>query len=166
MKRVPLSIFLVISVFLISIFLFNGCSQSTLQTEKIEISLMLDQFGAAYVDGNVENLITYFIEPITGIYHPTNYTGVYTLEQYRSILELMFASVDILIDEFLNKQITIVDSNNAIVEADEHVKRKDKSDNTITETIDKVKLILIRINGIWKISIYEVISTTPFKNYI
>lgn len=166
MKRVPLSIFLVISVFLISIFLFNGCSQSTLQTEKIEISLMLDQFGAACVDGNVENLITYFIEPITGIYHPTNYTGVYTLEQYRSILELMFASVDILIDEFLNKQITIVDSNNAIVEADEHVKRKDKSDNTITETIDKVKLILIRINGIWKISIYEVISTTPFKNYI
>jgi len=161
MKRVPLSVFLVISVFLISIFLFNGCNQNTFQTEKIEISLMLDQFGAAYVDGNVENLITYFTEPITGIYHPTNYTGVYTLEQYRSILELMFASVDILIDEFLNKQITIVDSNNAIIEADEHVKRKDKSDNTITETMDKVKLALIKINGIWKVSVYELISTTP-----
>ncbi|MFH1939825.1 MAG: hypothetical protein ABIK21_06745 [bacterium] len=60
MKRLPLSVFLVISVFLISIFLFNGCSQNTLQTEKIEISLILDQFGAAYVDGNVDHLITYF----------------------------------------------------------------------------------------------------------
>ena len=161
MKRVPLSVFLVISVFLISIFLFNGCSQNTFQTEKIEISLMLDQFGAAYVDGNVDHLITYFTEPITSIYHPTNHTGVYTLEQYRSILESMFTSVDILIDEFLNKQITILDSNNAVVEADEHVKFKDKSDNAITETIDKVKLTLIKIDGSWKISIYEVISTTP-----
>jgi len=161
MKRVPLSVFLVISVFLISIFLFNGCSQNTFQTEKIEISLMLDQFGAAYVDGNVDNLITYFTEPITSIYSPTNYTGIYTLEEYRFVLESMFAAIDILIDEFLNKQITIVDSNNATVEADEHVKRKDKSDNTITETIDKVKLTLIKINGIWKVSVYELISTTP-----
>lgn len=161
MKRVPLSVFLVISVFLISIFLFNGCSQNTFQTEKIEISLMLDQFGAAYVDGNVDNLITYFAEPITSIYSPTNHTGIYTLEEYRFVLESMFAAIDILIDEFLNKQITIVDSNNAIVEADEHVKRKDKSDNTITETMDKVKLTLIKINGIWKVSVYELISTTP-----
>lgn len=122
---------------------------------------MLDQFGAAYVDGDVDNLITYFTEPITSIYHPTNHTGVYTLEEYRFVLESMFASVDILIDEFLNKQITIADSSNAIVEADEHVKFKDKLDATVTEQIDQVRLILIKIEGNWKVSVYELISTTP-----
>ena len=148
---------LVLLVIALAVSLLVGCSQNIPQTE---ISLMLDQFGAAHVDGNVNPLITYFTEPITSIYNPTNHTSIYTLEEYRLVLESMFASIDILIDEFLNKQITIVDSNNAVVEADEHVKFKDKSDNTITEIIDKVKLTLIKIDGSWKISIYEVISTT------
>ena len=148
---------LVLLVIALAVSLLVGCSQNIPQTE---ISLMLDQFGAAYVEGNVNPLITYFTEPITSIYNPTNHTNIYTLEEYRLVLESMFASIDILIDEFLNKQITIVDSNNAVVEADEHVKFKDKSDNTITEIIDKVKLTLIKIDGSWKISIYEVISTT------
>ena len=161
MKKLSFPVFLVISVFLISTLLFSGCSPSTPQTEKTEISLMLDQFGAAYVEGNVDDLITYFTEPITSISGPANHTSIYTLEEYRFALESMFAKMDILIDEFLNKQITIVYSNNAIVKADEHVKVKYTSDNTVYDRMDKVKLALIKINGIWKVSVYELISTTP-----
>ena len=64
-----------------------------------------------------------------------------------------------LIDDFSNEEITILDASNAIVECDEHAKFQDLLDETIYESIDRVKLTLIKIDGDWKVSIYELIDT-------
>jgi hypothetical protein len=64
-----------------------------------------------------------------------------------------------LIDDFSNKEITILDASNAIVECDEHTKLQDLFDETIYEYIDRVKLTLIKVDGNWKISIYELLAS-------
>jgi len=64
-----------------------------------------------------------------------------------------------LIDDFFNEEITILDASNAIVECDEHVKFQDLLDETIYEYIDRVKLTLVKIDGNWKVSVYELIDS-------
>ncbi len=54
---------------------------------------------------------------------------------------------------------TILDASNAIVECDEHAKFQDLFDETIYESIDRVKLTLIKVDGNWKISIYELLAS-------
>ncbi|GAH48702.1 unnamed protein product, partial [marine sediment metagenome] len=47
----------------------------------------------------------------------------------------------------------------ALVECDEHSKFQDLLDETIYEYIDRVKLTVIKVEGDWKISIYELLAS-------
>jgi hypothetical protein len=67
--------------------------------------------------------------------------------------------VDCLIDDFSNEEITVLDTTNAIVECDEHAKFQDLLDETIYEYIDRVRLTVIKVDGDWKISTYELLSS-------
>ncbi len=72
----------------------------------------------------------------------------------------MMIYVDCLIDDFSNEDITVLDFSNAIVECDEHAKFQDLFEaGVFYEYIDRVKLTLVKINGEWKISIYELLSS-------
>jgi hypothetical protein len=91
--------------------------------------------------------------------HLSEETYVTSLDDKRIELEEMIAYYNCLIDDFSNEEITILDTSNAIVECDEHAKFQDLSDEAIYESIDRVKLTLIKVDGDWKISIYELLAS-------
>ncbi|GAH69851.1 unnamed protein product [marine sediment metagenome] len=71
----------------------------------------------------------------------------------------MLTYYNCLIDDFSNEEITILDTSNAIVECDEHSKFQDLLDETIYESIDRVRLTVIKVDGNWKISTYELLTS-------
>ena len=92
--------------------------------------------------------------------HLSGETYITSLEEKRIEIEDMLTYYHCLIDDFYNEEITILNTTNAIVECDEHVKLQDLLDEIIYyESIDRVKLTLIKIDGDWKVSIYELIDT-------
>ena len=92
--------------------------------------------------------------------HLSGETYITSLEEKRIEIEDMLTYYHCLIDDFYNEEITILNTTNAIVECDEHVKFQDLLDEVIYyESIDRVKLTLIKIDGDWKVSIYELIDT-------
>ena len=157
-KSVLLSISLIL-VILIFVILTTGCISLFTPLIKIEIMQMLNKLGEANVEGNVDQIIIHYTDPITEVNHLSEETYVTSLEDKRIELEEMMTYVNCLVDDFSNEEITILDASNAIVECDEHSKFQDLFDETIYEYIDRVKLTLIKVNGNWKISIYELLAS-------
>ena len=157
-KSVLLSISLIL-VILIFVILTTGCTVLFTPLIKREIMQMLNKLGEANVEGNVDQIIIHYTDPITEINHLSEETYVTSLEDKRIELEEMITYYSCLIDDFSNEEITILDTSNAIVECDEHAKFQDLLDETIYESIDRVKLTLIKVDGNWKISIYELLAS-------
>jgi len=159
-KSVLLSISLIL-VILIFVILTTGCTSLFTPLIKIEIMQMLNKLGEANVEGNAEQIVIHYTDPITAIYPPPyEETVVNALEDELLELEEMLIYVDCLIDNFSNEEITILDTSNAIVECDEHTKFQDLfEEGVFYEYIDRVKLTLVKIDGAWKISIYEILAS-------
>ena len=157
-KSVLVSISLIL-VILIFVILTTGCISLFTPFIKIEIMQMLNKLGEANVEGNVDQIIIHYTDPITEVNQLSEETYVTSLEDKRIELEEMLTYVNCLVDDFSNEEITILDASNAIVECDEHAKFQDLFDETIYESIDRVKLTLIKVDGNWKISIYELLAS-------
>ena len=153
----PISLILVILIFVI---FTTGCISLFTPFIKIEIMQMLNRLGEANVEGNVDQIIIHYTDPITEVNHLSEETYVTSLEDKRIELEEMLTYVNCLIDDFSNEEITILDTTNAIVECDEHAKFEDLfEEGVFYESIDRVKLTLVKIDGDWKISIYELLAS-------
>lgn len=153
----PISLILLILVFVI---LTTGCTSLFTPLIKIQIMQMLNKLGEANVEGNVDQIIVHYTDPYTEVNHLVSEDEyVISLEELRIGLEEMLTYVNCLVDDFSNEEITILDTSNAIVECDEHAKFQDLFDETIYESIDRVKLTLIKVDGNWKISIYELLAS-------
>ena len=149
-----------ISVILIFIILTTGCISLFIPLIKIEIMQMLNKLGEANVESNVDQIIIHYTDPITEVNHLSEETYVTSLEDKRIELEEMMTYVNCLVDDFSNEEITILDASNAIVECDEHAKFQDLfEEGVFYESIDRVKLTLVKIDGNWKISIYELLAS-------
>ncbi|GAH03497.1 unnamed protein product [marine sediment metagenome] len=147
-------------VILIFVILTTGCTLLFTPFTKIEIMQMLNKLGEANVEGNVDQIVIHYTDPITEVNHLSEETYVTSLEDKRIELEEMITYYNCLIDDFSNEEITILDASNAIVECDEHSKFQDLFDEGVFyESIDRVKLTLVKIDGDWKISIYELLSS-------
>jgi len=157
-KSVLLSISLILAIFIFAI-LAGGCILFLTPFIETEIMQMLDGLGEANVEGNVDQIIIHYTDPITEVNHLSEETYVTSLDDKRIELEEMITYVNCLVDDFSNEEITILDASNAIVECDEHTKFQDLFDETIYEYIDRVKLTLIKVDGNWKISIYELLAS-------
>ena len=157
-KSVLLSISLIF-VILIFVILTTGCTWLFAPLIETEIMQMLNKLGEANVEGNVDQIIIHYTDPITEVNHLSEETYVTSLEDKRIELEEMLIYVNCLVDDFSNEEITILDASNAIVECDEHSKFQDLFDETIYEYIDRIKLTLIKVDGNWKISIYELLAS-------
>ncbi|OQY40723.1 hypothetical protein B6228_01025 [Candidatus Atribacteria bacterium 4572_76] len=159
-KSVLLSISL-ISVILIFVILTTGCISLFTPLIKIEIMQMLNKLGEANVEGNVDQIIIHYTDPYTEVNHLVSEDEyVISLEELSMWLEEDLTYVNCLIDDFSNEEITILDAANAIVECDEHAKFQDLFEEEVFyESIDRVKLTLIKVNGNWKISIYELLAS-------
>lgn len=155
-KSVLLSISLIL-VILIFVILTTGCISLFTPLIKIEIMQMLNKLGEANVEGNVDQIIIHYTDPYTEVNHLVSEDEyVISLEELRMWLEEDLTYVNCLIDDFSNEEITILDTTNAIVECDEHTKFQDLfEEGVFYESIDRVKLTLVKIDGNWKISIYE-----------
>lgn len=153
----PISLILVILIFVI---LTTGCISLFTPLIKIEIMQMLNKLGEANVEGNVDQIIIHYTDPITEVNHLSEETYVTSLEDKRIELEEMMTYVNCLVDDFSNEEITILNTTNAIVECDEHAKFQDLLDEEVFyESIDRVKLTLVKIDGDWKISVYELLAS-------
>lgn len=160
MKRSLLLSILVVSAILIFAILAGGCISFLTPFIETEIKQMLDDLGEANVNGDVDQIIIHYTDPITEVNHLSGETYITSLEEKRIEIEDMLTYYHCLIDDFYNEEITILNTTNAIVECDEHVKFQDLLDEVIYyESIDRVKLTLIKIDGDWKVSIYELIDT-------
>jgi len=158
-KTVSLTIS-VISAILILAILAGGCISLLTPFIEAEIMQMLDELGEANVEGNVDQIIIHYTDPITEVNQLSEETYVTSLEDKRIELEEMLTYVNCLIDDFSNEEITILDTTNAIVECDEHAKFQDLfEEGVFYESIDRVKLTLVKIDGNWKISIYELLAS-------
>jgi len=158
-KSVLLSISLIL-VILIFVILTTGCTLLFTPLIKIEIMQMLNKLGEANVEGNVDQIIIHYTDPYTKVNHLVSEDEyVISLEEESIGLEEDMTYVNCLVDDFSNEEITILDASNAIVECDEHAKFQDLFDETIYESIDRVKLTLIKVDGNWKISIYELLAS-------
>ena len=159
-KSVLLSISL-ISVILIFVILTTGCTSLFTPFVKIEIMQMLNKLGEANVEGNVDQIVIHYTDPYSEVNHLVSEdVYVISLEELRLGLEEDMTYVDCLIDDFSNEEITILDTSNAIVECDEHAKFQDLfEEGVFYESIDRVKLTLVKIGGDWKISIYELLAS-------
>ena len=158
-KSVLLSISLIL-VILIFVILTTGCISLFTPLIKIEIMQMLNKLGEANVEGNVDQIIIHYTDPYTEVNHLVSEDAyVISLEELRMWLEEDLTYVNCLVDDFSNEDITILDASNAIVECDEHSKFQDLFDETIYEYIDRIKLTLIKVDGNWKISIYELLAS-------
>jgi hypothetical protein len=161
MKRSLLLSIWVISAILIFTILAGGCISFLTPFIETEIKQMLNKLGEANVEGNVDQIVMHYTDPYTEVNHLVSEDAyVISLEEHRMGLEEDMTYVNCLIDDFYNEEITILNTTNAIVECDEHVKFQDLLDEVIYyESIDRVKLTLIKIDGDWKVSIYELIDT-------
>ena len=160
MKRSLLLSIWVISAILIFTILAGGCISFLTPFIETEIKQMLDDLGEANVNGDVDQIIIHYTDPITEVNHLSGETSITSLEEKRIEIEDMLTYYHCLIDDFYNEEITTLNTTNAIVECDEHVKFQDLLDEVIYyESIDRVKLTLIKIDGDWKVSIYELIDT-------
>jgi len=159
-KSVLLSISLIL-VILIFVILTTGCISLFTPLIKIEIMQMLNKLGEANVEGNVDQIIIHYTDPYTEVNHLVSEDEyVISLEELRMWLEEDLTYVNCLIDDFSNEEITILDTTNAIVECDEHAKFQDLfEEGVFYESIDRVKLTLVKIDGNWKISIYELLAS-------
>jgi len=158
-KSVLLSISLVL-VILIFVILTTGCTSLFTPLVKIEIMQMLNKLGEANVEGNVDQIIIHYTDPTIEVNHLSEEAYVTSLEELRIRLEEDLTYVNCLIDDFSNEEITILDTTNAIVECDEHAKFQDLFDEGVFyESIDRVKLTLVKIDGNWKIFIYELLAS-------
>ena len=152
----PISLILVILIFAI---LTTGCTWLFAPFIETETMQMLDELGEANVNGDVDQILIHYTDPITEVNHLSEETYITSLEDKRVELEEILTYYNCLIDDFSNEEITILDTTNAIVECDEHAKFQDLLDETIYEYIDRVKLTLIKVEGDWKISIYELLAS-------
>ncbi len=159
-KSVLLSVSLIL-VILIFVILTTGCTSLFTPLIKIEIMQMLNKLGEANVEGNVDQIIIHYTDPYTEVNHLVSEDEyVISLEELRMWLEEDLTYVNCLIDDFFNEEITILDASNAIVECDEHAKFQDLFDEGVFyDSIDRVKLTLIKIDADWKISIYELLAS-------
>jgi len=159
-KSVLLSISLIL-VILIFVILTTGCISLFTPLIKIEIMQMLNKLGEANVEGNVDQIIIHYTDPYTEVNHLVSEDEyVISLEELRMWLEEDLTDVNCLIDDFSNEEITILDTTNAIVECDEHTKFQDLfEEGVFYESIDRLKLTLVKIDGNWKISIYELLAS-------
>jgi hypothetical protein len=161
MKKSVLLPISLISLILIFVILTTGCTWLFTPFIETEIMQMLNKLGEANVEGNVDQIIIHYTDPYTEVNHLVSEDAyVISLEELRMWLEEDLTYVNCLIDDFSNEEITILDTTNAIVECDEHVKFQDLFDEGVFyEYIDRVKLTLIKVDGNWKISIYELLAS-------
>ncbi|MDD5014931.1 MAG: hypothetical protein PHW73_07495 [Atribacterota bacterium] len=161
MKKSVLLPISLISIILIFVILTTGCTSLFTPFTKIEIMQMLNQLGEANVEGNVDQIVIHYTDPYSEVNHLVSEdVYVISLEELRIGLEEDLTYVNCLIDDFSNEEITILDTSNAIVECDEHAKFQDLfEEGVFYESIDRVKLTLVKIGGDWKISIYELLTS-------
>ena len=159
-KSILLTISLIL-VILIFVILTTGCSSLFTPLIKTEIMQMLNKLGEANVEGNVDQIVIHYTDPYSEVNHLVSEdANVISLEELRMWLEEDLTYVNCLIDDFSNEEITILDTSNAIVECDEHAKFQDLfEEGVFYESIDRVKLTLIKADGNWKISIYELLAS-------
>jgi len=77
----------VISAILIFAILAGGCISLLTPFIEAEIMQMLDELGEANVNGNVDQIIIHYTDPITEVNHLSEETYVTTLEEKRIELE-------------------------------------------------------------------------------
>ena len=154
----PISLILVILIFAI---LTTGCTWLFAPFIETEIMQMLDELGEANVNGDVDQILIHYTDPYTEVNHLVSEDEyAISLEELGMWLEEDLTYVNCLIDDFSNEEITILDTSNAIVECDEHAKFQDLfEEGVFYESIDRVKLTLVKIGGDWKISIYELLAS-------
>lgn len=159
-KSALLSISLILLI-LVFVILTTGCTSLFTPLIKIQIMQMLNKLGEANVEGNVDQIIIHYTDPYIEVNHLVSEDEyIVSLEELSMGLEEDLTYVNCLIDDFSNEEITILDSTNAIVECDEHSKFQDLFDaGVFYEYIDRVKLTLVKIDGDWKISMYELLSS-------
>jgi hypothetical protein len=161
MKKSVLLPISLISLILIFVILTTGCTWLFTPFIETEIMQMLNKLGEANVEGNVDQIIIHYTDPYTEVNHLVSEDAyVISLEELRMWLEEDLTYVNCLIDDFSNEEITILDASNAIVECDEHTKFQDLfEEGVFYESIDRVKLTLVKIDGNWKISVYELLAS-------
>ena len=161
MKKSVLLPISLISAILIFVILTTGCTWFFAPYIETEIMQMLDELGEANVNGDVDQILIHYTDPYTEVNHLVSEDEyVISLEELRMWLEEDLTYYDCLIDDFSNEEITILDTSNAIVECDEHAKFEDLfEEGVFYESIDRVKLTLVKVDGDWKISIYELLSS-------
>ena len=161
MKKKMFAKVLFISIILIFTIITTGCTSLLTPLVKLEIMQMLNKLGEANVEGNAEKIVMYYTDPYSEVNHLVSEdVYVISLEELSIGLEDDMTYVDCLIDDFSNEEITILDNTNATVECDEHAKFQDLfEEGVFYESIDRVKLTLSKIDGDWKISIYELLSS-------
>mgnify|MGYP006910667587 CR=1 FL=1 len=129
-------------VSLIFVILTNDCTPSVDSIE-IEIMQALNELGEARVEENVQKVLTHYTDPFSQIEEGN--TEFFPLDEYSLLLEGLFSSIDYLFNIFNNETITILDSNNAIVECDEHYKIEEGE--SIEESIEREKITLVKVEG-------------------
>ena len=155
-KSVLLSISLILVILIFAI-LTTGYTWLFTPFIEAEIMQMLDELGEANVNGDVDQIRIHYTDPYTLI---SEDEYVISLEEESIMLEEDMTYVNCLIDDFSNEEITILDASNAIVECDEHTKFQDLfEEGVFYESIDRVKLTLVKIDGNWKISVYELLAS-------
>jgi len=160
MKKSVLLPISLISAILIFVILTTGCTWFFAPYIETEIMQMLDELGEANVNGDVDQILIHYTDPYTEVNHLVSEDEyVISLEELSMWLEEDLTYVNCLVDDFSNEEITILDTTNAIVECDEHSKFQDLLDETIYEYIDRVRLTVIKVDGDWKISTYELLTS-------
>ena len=122
---------------------------------------MSNKLGETNVEGNVDQIIIHYTDPYTEVNHLVSEDEyVIFLEELSTWLEEDLTYIDCLIDDFSNEEITVLDTTNAIVVCDEHAKFQDLfEEGVFYESIDRIKLTLVKIDGNWKISRYELLDS-------
>jgi len=134
------------------LFMLIGCTAPSILTPEEEINALIDKFGAGFTEEDVNKVLSCCHFPFSENYYNWNSPHLLTLSSYQDSLENTFAEVDILIDEFIDRNITFTSTSEAIVEATEHVEATYESGPMIAYYT--VRLTCIKEGGSWKISEY------------
>ncbi|GAH97803.1 unnamed protein product [marine sediment metagenome] len=106
-KSVLLSISLILAI-LIFVILAGGCILFLTPYIETEIMQMLDELGEANVNGDVDQILIHYTDPITEINHLSEETYVTSLEDKRIELEEMLTYVNCLIDDFSKENEEVI----------------------------------------------------------
>ena len=156
-----LYLYLVMSFIIISL---SGCQSGVVPVVdealmRAEINQWLDDFEAAWVSNDSNILINFYADPHSEIDTTLQEMYTFTLSAWKTTLDdVIFPVIEVQSDSFQDRQITIVDSTTVTVNCNEYTQYIENG--SPTSKINEINLTLIKVNNQWKVSIYELVSTT------